>query len=58
MVEEFDRFLQRQFIDHITSSPHFHCSNGFIGRQVKTLKTALSAAQDVRIPHVTLLLEL
>ena len=56
--EEFERFLQRHCIDHITSSPHFHWSNGFIEQQVKMLKTALSTAKDAWTFLKTLPLEL
>ena len=44
-AEEFEPFLQRQYINHITSSPHFHQSNGFIEQQVKILKTTLSTSK-------------
>ena len=57
-AEELEWFLQRQCIDHITSSPHFHWSNGFIEQQVKMLKTAVSAAKDARTSLKMLLLEL
>ena len=31
-------------VEHITSSPHYPTSSGFIERQVKTMKTALATA--------------
>ena len=40
------QFLQYNHIDHVTSSPHFPQSNGFIVCQVRTLKTALSTTID------------
>ena len=43
---ELTQFLQYNHIDHITSSPHFPRSNGFIEGKVKTLKTALSTTQE------------
>ena len=42
--EVFDQFLSTQRVEHITSSPHYPKSNGFIERQVKTMKTALATA--------------
>ena len=53
---EFEQFLQFQHITHITFSPHFPQSNGFIKHQVKTLKTALSTSQDVVTPQEDLFL--
>ena len=40
--ETFARFLLNQRVDHITTSLHYPKSNGFIERQVKTIKTALA----------------
>ena len=57
-AEEFERFLQRQCIDHITSSLHFHRSSGFTEQQVKMLKTALSTAKDAGTFLEMFLLEL
>ena len=36
--------MSTQRIEHITSSPHYHKSNGFIERQVKNMKTSLATA--------------
>ena len=46
--EAFTKFLIEQTVDHITSSPHYPKSNGFIERQVKTMKTALATATASR----------
>ena len=42
--EVFAQFMSTQRVEHITSSPHYPKSNGFIERQVKTMKTALATA--------------
>ena len=42
--EHFTKFMIEQRVDHITPSPHYPKSNGFIERQVKTMKTALATA--------------
>ena len=42
----FQRFLTSQYIDHITSSPLYPKSNGFIEWQIKTIKTALATASS------------
>ena len=42
--EVFAQFMNTQRVEHITSSPHYLKSNGFIERQVKTMKTALATA--------------
>ena len=39
-------FLASQYIDHITSSPLYPKSNGFIKWQIKTIKTALATANS------------
>ena len=44
--EAFQKFLASHYIDHITSSPLYPKSNGFIERQIKTIKTALSTASS------------
>ena len=43
--ETFAKFMLNQRVDHITTSPHYPKSNGFIERQVKTIKTALAPAK-------------
>ena len=43
--ETFAKFLAKNKIDHITSSPHYQKSNGYIECQVKTIKTALTTAE-------------
>ena len=42
--EPFAQFMSNQRVEHITSSPHYPKSNGFIERQVKTMKTSLATA--------------
>ena len=44
--ETFAKFMQQEHINHITPSPHYPKSNGFIERQIKTIKTALSTGQE------------
>ena len=44
--EVFKEFLASQYTDHTTSSPHYPKSNGFIERQIKTIKTALDTAKS------------
>ena len=56
--EELTQFLQHHCINHATSSPHFHRSNGFVERHVQTIKTALSTAQDSNRPLEDVLLDL
>ena len=43
--EPFSQFLTSHAINHITSSPLYPRSNGFIERQVKTIKTSLATTQ-------------
>ena len=56
--EEVTQFLQCNHINHMTSSPHFLWSNGFIEHQVRTLKTALSITADSRKTIDDVLLDL
>ena len=42
--DELTEFLAHHCIEHHTSSPHFPRSNGFIERQVRTIKTVLNTA--------------
>ena len=43
--EPFSPFLTSHAIDHITSSPFYPRSNGFIERQIRTIKTSSATAQ-------------
>ena len=43
--DPFSQFLTLHAIDHITSSPLYLRSNGFIERQVKTIKNILATTQ-------------
>ena len=43
--ENFAKFLAKNKIDHITSSPHYPKWNGYIECQVKTIKIALATAE-------------
>ena len=56
--ETFATFMQQQHIEHITSSPHYPKSNGFIERQIKTIKTALSTGHDSKLPIEDILLNI
>ena len=52
----FQEFAKEWCFDHITSSPIYPKSNGFIERQVQTVKQALiKAKQDGNDPDLTLL---
>ena len=54
--EEFKEFDQQWQFDHITSSPNFPKSNGFIERQIQTIKRALiKVKQAGRDPNLALL---
>ena len=44
--EALQKFLASQYIEHITSSPYYPRSNSFMGRQIKTIKTALDTAKS------------
>ena len=54
--EAFKEFAQQWQFDHITSSPKFPKSNGFIERQIQTIKRALiKAKQSGRDPNLAML---
>ena len=54
--EAFKEFAQQWQFDRITSSPKFPKSNGFIGRQIQTIKRALiKAKQAGRDPNLAML---
>ena len=54
--EAFKEFDQQWQFDHITSSPKFPKSNGFIERQIQTIKIALiKAKQAGRDPDLAML---
>ena len=48
--KELTKYLQKQQINHITSSPLYPRPNGFIERQVRTVKTALNITQAEGTP--------
>ena len=53
--EAFKEFAQQWQFDHITSSPKFPKSNGFIERQIQTIKRALiKAKQAGRDPNLAM----
>ena len=56
--DTFAQFMQKEHIDHITSSPHYPKSNRFIKQQIKTIKTALSTCQEAKLPIKDLLLNI
>ena len=56
--DELAEFLTCHHIEHHTSSPHFPRSNGFIERQVRTIKTALNTALPANKPLALVLLDL
>ena len=56
--DELAEFLTSHCITHHTSSPHFPKSNGFIERQVRTIKTALNTALPAKKPLEAVLLDL
>ena len=56
--ETFANFMQQHHIEHITSSPLYPKSNGFIERQIKTIKTALSIGHDSKLPIEDILLNI
>ena len=57
-LDELAEFLTCHSIAHHTSSPHFPRSNGFIERQVRTIKITLNTALPANKPLVTVLLDL
>ena len=56
--DELTEFLTHHCIAHHTSSPHSPRSNGFIERQVRTIKTALHTALPAKKSLETVLLDL
>ena len=56
--DEPTEFLTCHYIEHHTSSPHFPWSNGFIERQVRTIKTALNTALPANKSLEAVLLDL
>ena len=56
--EAFANFMQQHHIEHTTSSPLYPKSNGFIERQIKTIKTALSTGHDSKLPIEDILLNI
>ena len=56
--EPFAQFMSNQRVEHITSSPHYPKSNGFIRRQVKTMKTSFATATTSGITLDDVLLSL
>ncbi len=46
---EFKAFAREWEFDHVTSSPYFAQSNGFIERMVGTVKNVLKKAKESRI---------
>ena len=56
--DELAEFLMHHCIAHDTSSPHFPRSNGFIEKQVRTIKTALITALPANKPLASVLLDL
>jgi len=54
--QDFKDFAKQYNFQHITSSPHYPQSNGFIESQVKTVKKTLIKAQATQTdPHMALL---
>ena len=56
--DELTEFLMHHHTAHHTSSPHFTRSNGFIERQVRTIKTILNTALPANKPLASVLLDL
>ena len=56
--EAFAQFMSKEHIEHITSSPLYPRSNGFIECQIKTIKTALSTCQESKQSIEDLLLNI
>ena len=44
--QAFQKFIQNWEIHHVTSSPHYPQSNGFIERHVRTIKTVVQKCLD------------
>ena len=54
--ETYRKFAKEWYFDHITSSPHYPKSNGFIERTVKTEKFTLKKAKSSKLdPYLALL---
>ena len=56
--EAFAQFISKEHIEHITSSPLYPRSNGFIECQIKTIKTALPTCQESKQSIEDLLLNI
>ncbi|KAI0233505.1 hypothetical protein LSAT2_016257, partial [Lamellibrachia satsuma] len=56
--QAFRNFANEWCFDHVTSSPHFPQSNGFIERQVQTVKSTLKKAAMTRSSPLKALLAL
>jgi len=54
-AEEFKMFCKKWNIEHVTSSPLYPQSNGYIERTVQTVKNILKKARQGEDPHMALL---